>query len=631
MSLSQRIVFIAALLTLVAAGVFSYIGHLERQHLEQGMAEPVNTGRRYAWEWALDSQLKRMHDHVAALESDFGLKTAFKEADAAAIKQHADTLYALLQEQGAFDTLQLVDKAGQLLYSQPKPAEIGSPTQKAFVLNAIESGKLSSALTRDDDGELVLGLAIPIKSRRGAYGAGVYLVDMQRLAQLMLDKDGSAVALLDVAGKLQAETRAGLYASLGARLPAPGEISLQTRSQGGKTYSVAIQGLADAAGDPLGHLVSMQDISAHYQQTQRMTQILVLISVASLALIIAVFWLYIRRALRPLVQAVDQLARLAQGDLRIGGPSVPGQDEIGRLNQALATTAGHLRDLVGNITASATDQVAHSVQLAALSQESLDKAQQQQRRVLQIASASSQMSIASQDLSASIQQISQYSSQTLQIARSGGGQVKQAIANIQEVAREIGQLADRVQHLRNSSASITQIVGVIKGISEQTNLLALNAAIEAARAGEAGRGFAVVADEVRHLSQHTHKSVTEIEAVINSIQQQTGEVGAAMESSQRRTASSSSLSEQSLSALGQIEERIKALQEYIDAGAAAAEQMAATASSVQEDVEAVSQIAEQVSGDARQVSQSSADLQQLAEGLNQQMGFFKTAASESVV
>jgi methyl-accepting chemotaxis protein len=622
MSLSQRIVFIAAFITLVTAGVFSFVGKVSKLQLEQGMAEPVNTGRRYAWEWALEGQLKSMQDNASALESDFAIKTAMKSQNPDEIRPHADSLFHLLKDQGAFTDFQLVDKTAKILYSKPKQAS--GVTTKTFVVQALETKKPQTALTRDDDGQLVLGMAIPIKSRRGVYGAGVYLTSMQKIIAKMAQKDGGSISVLDDSGKVQAETESGLYSGLDPKLPVKGAVSLQTLSHQGKTYSVSIQGIQNQQGQYLGHLVSAHDITEHHRQSEQKKWTLILVVAFTLVGAILALWYFVRRSFRPLASAVDRLSELSQGDLTQAKEPSQQKDEIGRLNSALYTTTQHLREMVEGIVFASSEVVTLSAQLSGLSSETASRSNDQRQRVNQIVAATSELNTASNELAGNISNISHFANDTAQIAGEGSQSVKQVIDDAHRVSGEIGQLNEMVAELRRSSKNISDIIDVIKGISEQTNLLALNAAIEAARAGDKGRGFAVVADEVRKLSQNTQESVTQIEGVIMQIQQQSEKVTQAVESSKNKTEHSAELSAKAMTSLAQIEQRIDALKEHIDAGASAAEEMTATTGAIMEDTGVVNGIADQVSEDAKQVSQSSGRLQTLANDLSKRMGFFNT-------
>ncbi|WP_455657234.1 methyl-accepting chemotaxis protein [Pseudomonas cannabina] len=202
-----------------------------------------------------------------------------------------------------------------------------------------------------------------------------------------------------------------------------------------------------------------------------------------------------------------------------------------------------------------------------------------------------------------------------QQARDGERVVNEAIAQIERLAVAVGNSSEAMGALKQESEKIGSVLDVIKSVAQQTNLLALNAAIEAARAGEAGRGFAVVADEVRSLAQRTQKSTEEIESLIASLQSGTQQAATVMDSSRELSGSSVELTRRAGSSLENITKTVSAIQSMNQQIAAAAEQQSATAEEINRSIINVRDISEQTSSASEETAASSVELARLGNHL----------------
>ncbi|WP_439331825.1 methyl-accepting chemotaxis protein [Pseudomonas syringae] len=221
------------------------------------------------------------------------------------------------------------------------------------------------------------------------------------------------------------------------------------------------------------------------------------------------------------------------------------------------------------------------------------------------------------------EQASQAASNADREARDGDKVVGEAIAQIERLANEVGRSADAMTQLEQESDKIGKVMDVIKAVAEQTNLLALNAAIEAARAGEAGRGFAVVADEVRGLAQRTQQSTVEIETLVAALQSGTRQVSSIMLNSRELTVSSVTLSRKAGTSLGSITQTVSSIQAMNQQIAAAAEEQSAVAEEISRSIVNVRDVSEQTASASEETAASSVELARLGGQLQTMVSHFR--------
>ncbi|WP_429416832.1 methyl-accepting chemotaxis protein [Pseudomonas plecoglossicida] len=238
--------------------------------------------------------------------------------------------------------------------------------------------------------------------------------------------------------------------------------------------------------------------------------------------------------------------------------------------------------------------------------------QQQQREIEQVATAANEMSATAQDVAHNAAQAAQAARGADQASREGLQLIASTREAIDQLTAGMNTAMDEARTLENRSEQIGSVLEVIRAIAEQTNLLALNAAIEAARAGEAGRGFAVVADEVRSLAQRTQVSVEEIRQVIEGLQQGTQDVVSAMHEGQRQAQASATRMEQALPALQRIGEAVTVISDMNLQIASAAEEQSAVAEEVNRNVAGIRDVTESLSGQADESARISLALNRLA-------------------
>ncbi|MBD8492411.1 methyl-accepting chemotaxis protein [Pseudomonas syringae] len=367
---------------------------------------------------------------------------------------------------------------------------------------------------------------------------------------------------------------------------------------------------------PLSAVMADQEKLQQDLQAQRSSDIfaMTLVGLLIAAAGLLVIWLTARGIARPLKQMVAMLDDIAQGEgdltRRLHSDRA---DELGSIALGFNTFLGKLQTMISQVVSSVqkvSDSSEHSADIAIRTHQGIQK---QLAEIDQVATAVQEMTATAQDVARNATQAAQAASHADSAAHQGMSIVQETSDSISHLAREIGHAVEVVQTLSRDSENINAILTTIRGIAEQTNLLALNAAIEAARAGEQGRGFAVVADEVRNLAQKTQQATQEIQSMIQQLQSGTRQVVQVMQDSQNRTDESVTHATQAAEALGSITQAVSVINDMNTQIASAAEEQSAVADDINRNVINIGEVAREVAGGADEASQASAKLTRLAE------------------
>ncbi len=332
-----------------------------------------------------------------------------------------------------------------------------------------------------------------------------------------------------------------------------------------------------------------------------------------IALIIGV--LITRLITRPIAQAVENAQRIAKGDLT-QAIVTNRTDEAGQLLMALSDMQGGLKSTLLEI-ANASDQLASAAEeLSAVTEESSRGLIRQNDEIQQAATAVNQMTAAVDEVASNAVSTSEASRQATAEAEDGRQQVQEAVSGMSSMVVEINESTQSVEDLANQVREIGKVIDVIRSIADQTNLLALNAAIEAARAGEQGRGFAVVADEVRALAHRTQTSTVDIEKMIGAVQVGADGAVAAMNKSMTWANNTQTLAQNAGQALQRITASVAMINERNLVIASASEEQAQVAREVDRNLLNIQDLSTQTAAGANQTNASSQDLSRLATSFN---------------
>ena len=477
---------------------------------------------------------------------------------------------------------------------------------------------LHSAIT----GRLVTSL---IDARRTlAYTARVYITD--RTESSFENLEQSYNVLLEVASKLQprltgraAELRTKIISDIDTYMDLLAAIVPLTQEQlsAEKNMNAVYKRLNAAAEERVRFVTDMGD-----QQMSNAKTVAVLLTLAAIALGALIGWVMTKQITQPLSQAI----RIAQA---IGNRDMTGRDveqrgdEFGALLNALDQTRSNLREALGEVNDFTLQLASAAEELSAVTTQTSAGVLSQREETEQVATAMNEMTATVHEVAQNAEEASIASDKANRLAVHGEQALQKALDANDRLTAQVQQSADSMHRLNEDSANISTVLTVINGIAEQTNLLALNAAIEAARAGEAGRGFAVVADEVRGLAQRTQESTAEIEGLISRLQTGSGKAVTMMDSSRTLADSTLELVKEVSDELGVITRVIAEIQAMSMQIAAATEEQSSVAEEINRSVVSINGIAEQSAAAVEQTAASSQELARLGQELQNLVARFK--------
>ncbi|MDO6708865.1 methyl-accepting chemotaxis protein [Photobacterium sp. 1_MG-2023] len=536
-----------------------------------------------------------------------------------------------------FDEIYFGTTEGRMVRSYPERNRAGyDPRQRPWYIDAQKANKpiITTAYRDAITNALLVTLAEPVNKngRLAAVIGSDVLIDQLISDVISLDAGKNAEAMLinTQDNTFLAHRNQSLLLKPISEYDAALSISVIQKAVSTRTLvHETIQGEAklfyftEVPGTPWILGLEMDKATEEASQSELLTRLILTSIVITLAVLAAVAWL-VGYLFRDLGRVSDALAEIATGEGDLTQRLEPrSDDEVGQLAHNFNRFVGNMHGMVMRLRDVSQSLSSQAHQTASQAEERSTRIRHQQDEINMVATAINEMAAATQEIAGNADNTARTSTDTVKAAEHGAEQVEQSQSSTTSLAGEVETATDVISELNHHAQSITTILSTIQNIAEQTNLLALNAAIEAARAGEQGRGFAVVADEVRVLSQRTHASTQEIQQMIETLQQTTGRAVGIMDDSRRLAETSVDDANSASASLTQIISAITNISDMATQIASAAEEQSSVTSEITRNTEGIRDVSNELAQEAGEAAQQAAQLSDLSHELQQEISRFK--------
>ncbi len=522
MKFHTRVTLVTLLLATVVTAALIAVSEWSVIMTTRRIAQAITPANQLLWQQALTHQYEQMAKGIPDLERDFYVRQALKAQDRTALTTAGATFFNLVREQGYFQQMHISNSAGEILYSAPddgaNPRSSPMLTDNTLLQKALKDLAPHNGIQRNAEGRLVAVSAFPLKIRQELIGAGVFTQTLDAALTRFKASDAVDVFIVAVDGTVEYGTNTELYAQLSLRLPMLGEATLERIRCPAGGFLVTVQPLHDGHGAPVAHLVSVRDHSAalDWEWTFAWSAY----SAVTLLTIIMLAGLYrfMSRTLRPVQDILAALQAIAAGRLDQSWPTSDiRHDEISQIQRATAEMNQNLRALLGDIQQASQRLGGNAQQIFKIAGQTHHALEQQNNATEQVSSAATQLAASiheiaqhTEAMSAETKIVYQQASASMDLVNASREAVSQLSVDVEKSARIVAELAREI-------TMVDGILRLIQDVAGQTDRLALNAALEAARAADHGRGFSVIADEVRNLAKRTQQSTQEIQSSLKTL------------------------------------------------------------------------------------------------------------------
>jgi methyl-accepting chemotaxis protein len=609
---------VAALLLVATALIAAAV--VNESEARKRFTEASVDGALALWGKIVDERFSMMEAGVQTITRNRELIEAARDRHKAVSEDAAMSVWRRNSAVGTSDRLFVVDAQATLLFGVPGEAD--ADPALAAARKALADRKVTRMVAVDRDGRILALLAVPLYDRADLVGAGVLGQDAGVLLQILRDSMKGEAVFLDTGGSVRYATDSALAERVAAaQLEADGKRWLRL-AVGDRLYSATLSPVESEARQPLGTLAVLKDYTDSFSRQSRSRTIAYGAALLLVVLSTIGVYLTVNRAFRPLGKAVSAFHHMAGGDLS-QEISCTSKGEIADLLRAVQDMQSRLRGMISGIRRSAEQIAATAEQTAAVTEQTNLGVRRQQADTQTVATAITEMSANAHPVAENARHAADAAHGADGQAQAGKRVVGEAVASIRTLAAEVEAASEVIHRVEADSESIGRITEVIRGIAEQTNLLALNAAIEAARAGEQGRGFAVVADEVRTLASWTQNSTREIQSMIERLQRSAREAVVVMQRGRAQAEVSVNQAAGAGESLDAITQAVRTITDMNGQIAVASEEQGAVAEDITRTVVSIADVAEQTARGADQTAGAAEQLATLTGALKDEVARFR--------
>ncbi|MCP3671005.1 MAG: methyl-accepting chemotaxis protein [Gammaproteobacteria bacterium] len=615
LSLRHRLSFTVGAGTVILFFTLTTIGQLLYEQRDQDFRQTYLSGLNGLWVALSHNEQSKMESNFKSLTRNRSLSTALFKGKLEELREAVGPTATRLQAMKIADNLMVITKDGKVGFSLID----GISTPPGSAKNTLNTSKASRGFEQTSDGRLVNSVAFPIFDRADLVGIGIYEKSLNQLVQEIKAVTEREVYISDISGNIQTSTTetAPVFQGLDS-----GDASYWEQQQNGKVIGIGAIPLMDISGKQVAILLTVDDITeiAASRNQLRLTGFIIAIFVL-LAITLGT-WFYLKHSFVPLQKAAKMMKSISKGDLTTD-ITCNSNNEITKMLTEMQTMQSNLREMIRAILESSDHLAEASDKTLQLTHRTSNGAENQQSDTQAVATAMNELSATAQEVANNAESASDGAKAADHEARKGQDEVARASTSINELAQNVEKASSVISRVNEASESIGQILDVIRGISEQTNLLALNAAIEAARAGEQGRGFAVVADEVRTLASKTQQSTEEIHGMITKLHESTQAAVNVMNQGQISAKEAVENANSAASSLNAITQAVSTISDMNTQIATAALEQNSVGEEINQNIVRISQVASEAVKSSQHTTQATSIIAEHVGKLKKQVSCFK--------